>query len=138
MTFFEEFQHWFTVFEEDVIAIILKIRQGISILTHEIDLVLNWIANNVSDIAKNMRLVESIILTVAPTPAVEAAIATANAAMAALNAYAQAHKLGQSTVQSAIDGYTAYKQAQAAASAAVAIAASDPASTPTFSFAMVA
>lgn len=138
MSFFTDIEHWFTVFEEDVIAIILKIRQGFEILVHEIDLVLNWIANNVATIASDMKLVESIILAVSPTPAVEAAIATANAAMAALNAYAQAHKLGQSTVQSAIDGYTAYKQAQAAASQAVAIAAYDPASTAPLAFAMVA
>lgn len=137
MSFFDEIEHWFTVFEEDVIAIILKIRQGFEVLAHEIDLVLNWIANNVATIASDMKLVESIILTVSPTPAVEAAIAVANSAMVALNAYAQAHKLGQSTVQSAIDGYTAYKQAQAAASQAVAIAVCDPASTAPLAFAMV-
>jgi hypothetical protein len=136
MSFFDDIEHWFTVFEEDVIAIILKIRLGIKVLIEDVNLVLNWIENNVSSIAKNMQLVESIIVAVSPTPAVMAAIATANSAMIALNAYAQAHAAGLSTVQSAVDGYTAYKQAQAAAAAAVAIAASDPASTPVGLYAM--
>ena len=130
MSFFTEVEHWFTVFEEDIVTIILKIKQGFTVLAHEIDIVLNWVANNVATIAKDMQLVESIILTVSPTPAVETAIAVANEAMVALNAYAQAHKLGQSTAQAAVDGYNAFKQAQAAASQAVAISLTTPALAP--------
>src|SRR5208337_4951428 len=128
MTFFTSVEHFFTVFEADVVAVVIKIKQGEEVLANDISLVLNWIVNNVGTIASDLQLVESVVVAVAPTPAVEVAIATANEAMTALNAYAQAHAAGQSTVQAALDGYTAYKQAQAAAATAVAAAAASPVS----------
>lgn len=120
MSFFTSIEHYFTVFEEDVVAIAIKIKNEIPVLEADIAKVLNWITNNVGTIAQDLQLVESVVVSVAPTPAVLAAVATANEAMTALNAYAQAHAQGLSTAQSALNGYNAYKQAQAAASQAVA------------------
>ena len=135
MSFFSQIEHFFTVFETDVVAVVIKIKQAEEVAAHEVSLVLNWIANNVGTIAQDLQLVESVAVAVAPTPQVLVAIATANEAMAALNAYAQAHALGQSTAQAAINGYTAFKQAQAAASTAVAAATSSSPSTPVLALA---
>ena len=130
MTFFTSIEHFFTVFEEDVIAIAIKIKNEVPVVEADVAKVLNWITNNVGTIAQDLQLVESVVVSVAPTPAGLAAVDTANEAMTALNAYAQAHANGLSTAQSALNGYNAYKQAQAAASQAVAISLSTPPSQP--------
>jgi len=127
MSFFTSIEHFFTVFEEDIVAIVIQIKNEVPVIEADISKVLNWITNNVATIAKDLQLVESIVVSVAPTPAVLAAVATANEAMTALNAYAQAHASGLSNAQAALNGYNAYKQAQAAASQAVAISLSTPA-----------
>jgi hypothetical protein len=137
MSFFTSVEHVFVVFEADVVAVVVKIKQAEEVASREIGLVLNWIANNVGTIAQDLQLVESVAVAVAPTPQVLAAVATANEAMAALNTYAQAHALGQSTAQAAINGYTAFKQAQAAASTAVAAATSSSPSTPVLALAIL-
>jgi hypothetical protein len=120
-----------TVTEQDVVALVVKVKQGIALAAHEINAGLGWIANETPNIAADIQQAASLVqlagvVDPAAEPEVVAAVAAANTAVAGLNAFATAYKSGTGTAQSVVAGYTAIKAAQSAAANAAAIAASAP------------
>lgn len=131
MTILSWLEDALTVTEKDVVAIIVKVKQGVALAESEISAALGWIANNASVIASDVQQVSSILLaagTIDPAvaPEVQAAVAAANLAVAGLNTFASAYNSGAGTVQSVVAGYTAIKNAQSAVAKAAAVAVSAP------------
>ena len=131
MTILSWLEDALTVTEKDVVAIIVKVKQGIELAETEISAALGWIANNSGTIASDVQQVSSILLaagTIVPAaaPEVDAAVAAANVAVAGLNQFASAYKSGSGTVASVVAGYTAIKQAQSAVANATALAVAAP------------
>jgi len=120
-----------TVTENDVVAIVVKVKQGVELAAHEVSAALGWIADNTPAIAADIQQVSSIIqlagvVDPAAAAGVTAAVAAANTAVAGLNAFASAYNNGSGNAASVVAGYTAIKQAQAAVASATAIAVSAP------------
>ena len=128
MSIFTTIEHLFIEAETDVVALVAKAKNGLTLAAHDVNIALVWIANNTPQIAKDLTMAESLIVStgVANDPRVAAAIVSANLAMVGLNAFSASAKAGQLTPQSVVDGYLAVKQAQSAAAEASAAAASAP------------
>lgn len=128
MSFWDSVKGFFVTAEADVIAIVVKAKQEIDLVAHEIDLALGWIANNtpaiVADIEQVLGIVQAIGIV---NPQVEAAVTAAHEAVAALDVFATAYKNGSGSAQSVVAGYAALQQAKAAAAAAKSVAVSTPA-----------
>ena len=123
-SWFTELEGFFTTTETDVVNLIAKIKQGVDVAQNDIHGVVKWVANNAPAIASDIQQVLLIVQALGVvSPQVELAIAAANAAVVALNAFAAAQKAGQSDATSVIAGYTAVKQAQAAVAQAGVAAA---------------
>jgi len=118
---------FFRTTEDDIIKVLGKIKDEAVVLPGEINSALKWLAGNTPAIASDIQAVLSIVevLGVATNPAVATAVADANLAVTALNAYAAASKAGKPNVQAVVQGYVALQQANAA----VALAKSASAST---------
>lgn len=130
MSFFDRLRSFIVETEADVVAVVAKIKTEEEVVASEINSALHWIASNTPAIAADIESVVGIAETVgvAGNPEVAAAIAAANIAVTALNAFASASNSGKSNTQAVLSGYVAVKQAQAAvASAAAAAVASKPA-----------
>jgi hypothetical protein len=125
MSWLSNVENFFVTTEQDVLKIIVKVKQDIQIADHEINLALAWIADHAPAIAADIEGVLSIVQVAGlANPAVGVAIAAANEAVVALNAYATAYQKGQGTAASVVQGYSAFKQAQAAAASAASVAVS--------------
>ena len=121
------FTSWFTTAEADVLKIIQVIKTEEQILASDISKALKWVADNTPQIAADIQQVLSLVQAVGiVNPEVEAAIATANTAVSALNAYAASYKSGSGTPQAVLAGVAAYKNAQSAVATATAAAVSAP------------
>ena len=118
---------FFQTTEADLIKVLGKIKDDAVILPGEINAALKWLAGNTPAIAADIQSVLSIVevLGVATNPAVATAVADANLAVTALNAYAAASNAGKPNVQAVVQGYVALQQANAA----VAVAKSASAAT---------
>ena len=122
MSIFSAIGWFFSVTEQDVLALIVKIKQAEAVVARDISAALGWIADNTPAIVADIEQVLSIVQVVGiADPKVELAVTAANEAVAALNAYATAYKNGTGTVQAVVSGYSALKQAQAAAATATAV-----------------
>ncbi len=125
MSFWTSLKKFFVTSEQDVLGIIVKIKQDVDILESDISAALKWIADNTPAIAADIESVLSVVQAIGiPNPAVQVAVTAANEAVLALNAYATAYKNGTGTAQAVIAGYSALKQAQAAAANAASAAVS--------------
>ncbi|MCW2317108.1 hypothetical protein M2322_002662 [Rhodoblastus acidophilus] len=125
MSFLSKVESFFVTTEADVVTILAKVKQAVQVAEHDIATGLQWIAGHAPQIAADLQQAESIIVTlgVANDPRVAAAITAANLAVAGINKVAADVKAGQTTVQTLVDGYAAYKQAQASAALASSAAA---------------
>ena len=83
---------------------------------------LQWVAGQVPTIATDLQVVEGLIVALgfSTNPNVATAIADANLAVQALNAFAAAENAGNTDAQAVVNGYVALKQAQAAVASATA------------------
>lgn len=123
MTFFTTIESLWQKNETFVLGVIVNIKGGVAVLEKDISAANVWIISHAVTITAD---IESIIgIVQAATAAgivlpsgISAAVATANEAVAALNAYAAAAGSGTNTANALIAGYTAAKQASAAHSAA--------------------
>jgi hypothetical protein len=125
------FESVLTVTEKDVVALVIKVKQGIVLANHEIHAALGWIANEAPTIAADIQQVSTILeiagtIDPAAAPEVEAAVAAANVAVAGLNKFASAYKSGSGTAAAVVAGYTAIKAAQSSVATATALAVSAP------------
>jgi len=120
---------FFRTTEADLIKVLGKVKDDMVILPGEINAALKWLAGNTPAIAADIQSVLSIVevLGVATNPTVATAVADANLAVTALNAYAAASNAGKPNVQAVVQGYVALQQANAA----VALAKSASAATVT-------
>ena len=126
------FMSFFQTTEADLIKVLGKIKDDVVVLPGEINAALKWLAGNTPAIAADIQSVLSIVevLGVATNPAVATAVADANLAVTALNAYAAASNAGKPNVQAVVQGYVALQQANAAvalAKSASAITVAAPA-----------
>jgi hypothetical protein len=124
-----------SVGEADVVAIVIKVKQGAELVAHEINAALGWIADNTPAIAADIQQAASLIqlagvIDPLAEPEVQAAVIAANTAVASLNAFANAYKSGTGTAAAVVAGYSAIKNAQSAAAKATALAASAPVTAP--------
>lgn len=123
MTFFTTIESLWQKNETFVLGVIVNIKGGVAVLEKDIAAANVWIVSHAVTVTAD---IESIIgIVQAATAAgivlpsgISAAVATANEAVAALNAYAAAAGSGTNTANALIAGYTAAKQASAAHSAA--------------------
>jgi predicted oxidoreductase (fatty acid repression mutant protein) len=136
---FTGLENFFTTTEADVVAVIAKIKAAIPVVENDINAVVRWVVNNTPTIAADIQQVERIVTALGfVNPEVSAAIAAANTAVVALNAFAASEKAGQSNVQSAVNGYIAVKQAQASVAQAAVAAAAAPSTASTAAAAVAA
>lgn len=127
---FTDIQNFFTTTEADVVDVIARIKADIPVVESDINAVVRWVVNNTPTIAADIQQVEQIITALGVVnPQVQLAISAANTAVVALNAFAASEKAGQSNIQSAVNGYVAVKQAQAAVAQAAVAAAQAPSAT---------
>ena len=134
MSFISEVESLFVTTEQDVVNWIADIKQGLAVAEADITNGLNWVASEVPNIVTALQatvgLVEKVGL--ASNPEVAAAIAAANVAVTALNAFAAAQNAGIAAGTSPLQvdgtalvaGFTAVKQSQASNALAMAAAAS--------------
>jgi len=131
MTWFTDVEHFFTTTEQDVLKLIAKIKADVQVIESELDSGLRWVANNAPAIANDIQGVLTLVQTAGiVSPQVEAAIAMANTAVVALNAFSHSLKAGQSTPQALVQGYVAVKSAQAATAQAAVAAANSKSAAP--------
>jgi len=126
------FMSFFQTTEADLIKVLGKIKDDVVILPGEINAALKWLAGNTPAIAADIQSVLSIVevLGVATNPAVATAVADANLAVTALNAYAAASNAGKPNVQAVVQGYVALQQANAAVALAKSASAITVSVTP--------
>ena len=129
MSFADNFKNWFKTTEAEVLAVIVKVKQGIEFAEHEVLAGFRWLEDHVDDIATAVSAVSGVVGSLAGAgvvipPTVLKAVADANAAVQGLNAMVASQQKG--TPQALIDGYVAAKQAWAAADAATLAVATAP------------
>lgn len=126
MSFWTDVEHFFQTTESDVLTLIAKIKAEVPVVENDINGALRWVANSAPSIAAAITEVAALVEQVGiMNPTVLNAIADANKAIVALNAFASSMQKGQGTAASVVAGYVAVKSAQgAAATAAVAAASS--------------
>lgn len=130
MSFWQVVKNALIETEQDVIAVIAKIRQDGAVAVKDVEKAIAWAANNAPVVASE---IESVVqfasrIGIASNPEFAAAIVAADAAVAALDAFAKQYKSQGATLandaSAAVAGYVAAKQAQGAAALAAAAAAS--------------
>lgn len=128
MSFLSTIENLFSETEIEVIALVVAVKKGESVVASDIDKAIKWVVSETPAIVANLQgavaLVEEV--GVASNPDVAIAITAANAAVTALNAFAAASNSGSTDAQAIVQGYVAVKQAQASAASAAAAAASVP------------
>lgn len=127
------FTRFFQATEHDVIAVISAFRTNGPLIVADINKAMNWVVAQTPAIAADIQMASSLAMSVgvAADPRVALAIAAANEAVVALNAFANASAAnkaaGQTDTQAhaaaLVQGYVAIKQASAAVSAASIAAA---------------
>jgi len=131
MTWYTDIEHFFKTTEEDVLALIAKIKTEAAVIETDIHAALRWVSNQAPAIAADVQMVANLIKTVGViNPTVEAAIQAANIAVIGINAFANATKAGKNDTAAVVQGYVAVKQAQAAVATAATAAAQSPSPAP--------
>ena len=122
MTIIDNIEAWFVETEAQVQQVIVQINQEVPVVEAQVHSALKWVAGQVPAIATDLQVVTSLItaLGFSANPNVATAIADANLAVQALNAFAAAETAGTSDTQAIVNGYVALKQAQAAVASATA------------------
>ena len=125
MSFWTDVEHFFKTTESDVLAVIAKIKAEVPVIEADINNALRWVANAAPSIAASVTEVATLVEQVGiMNPTVVKAIADANKAVVAINAFANAMQKGQGTAASVVAGYVAVKSAQSSAATAAVAAAS--------------
>jgi hypothetical protein len=126
MDFITSVEHFFETTEQDIVALLAKVKSGAQVVETDLAAALKWLAGNAGTISTDVQYTASVVKALGATsdPKVAAAVADANLAVASLNSFAAAYNSGQGTVTAVVQGYTALKQAQAATATAVAAATS--------------
>lgn len=116
---------WWKTTEADVISVITKVKADTVIAEADVHAALNWISAETPAIVAGLQTALGIAEAVGVVTVPE--LAAANAAVAALNAFAEMHNKGNNSAatdaKSVVAGYVAYTQANAAINAAKASAA---------------
>lgn len=130
MSFLSVITNLFSDTETEVVALVVDIKKGVSVAKADLSKAISWLKTNAPTIESDLQGAVAIVeeLGVASNPDVALAVTAANATVTALNAFVAASQAGASNPQAVVQGYVAYKQAQATAASAAAAAAS---STPT-------
>lgn len=107
---------WFKpqIIEDDVLLLIAKIRAGLAIVVADIKAVLNWIDANAGTIVADLEAILALLTKLGggANPELAALVAAANAAVVALNAYADSRAKGGSQASAVVDGYLAINKAK--------------------------
>lgn len=114
--------------EADVVAVISDVAAGVTLLESQISAALKWIAGEVPTIVTDLQTAVGLAQQVGIVTPAE--LTAANAAVAALNAFATSTNAGNGTAESVVSGYVAYKQAVASVATATASAAAAATQTP--------
>ena len=133
MSFLDTIKSVFTSSEQTAVKVITAVKTGVAVAEADAQKALSWIAGNAPTIAAAVVEVEQMIAAIAdvnPTVAsntdVTKAIAEANQAVDALNAFATAANTGKNDAQAVVSGYVAFQQAAASAATAKAAIAGVP------------
>lgn len=128
---------WFTTTEADVVALIGKIKAEVAVAEADVTEALNWVAKQTPTVAAALQEVLGVVevIGVGSNPEVATAIAAANAAVTALNAFAAAQTSpAVQTIQTdgaaVVAGYQALTQSLASQAAVKAAAATAAAPAP--------
>lgn len=129
MSFMQNLKNFFQTTETEVLAVIVKIKNGIVYAEQEVANGLSWLEGHAGEISDSVNTVAGVVGSLAGAgiaipPAVQQAVKDANAAVQGLNAMVASQEKG--TPQALIDGYVAAKQALAAANAAKLSIAATP------------
>jgi hypothetical protein len=129
LSFIDNLKKFFTTTEQDVVLLLVEIKTGAAVAAHEIAAGLAWVEQHTADITTGIQQVTTLVTGIAAvTPSlknnatIQKAVTEANAAVAALNAYASAAQSGDQA-QALVNGYVAFQQANSAVSTARAVAA---------------
>lgn len=114
--------NWWSTTEQDVIALISKAKTDTIAAEKDINNALKWISAETPAIVGGLQTALQIASMFGVVTAPE--LAAANAAVTALNAFANAQNTGKNDVQSVVNGYIAYTQAASAVNSAKAAAVS--------------
>ena len=112
------FLSWWSTTEEDVVNILAKVKADVTVAQKDIDTAIKWISAQTPFIVADLQVALQIAQMFGVVTAPE--VVAANAAVAALNAFADAQKIGKTDLQSVANGYVAYTQAAAAVNSAKA------------------
>jgi hypothetical protein len=131
-SFLTNLENFFQTTEADIVAIVIDIKNGLAVAESDINTAMKWFAAQIPGIVSGIQQVESVAqqLGVTNNAEVAAGIVAANAAVAALNAFAASENSGASNTSAVVAGFIAVKQSQAAAASAAAAAAGAPVKTP--------
>lgn len=128
MSFMSSLQNFISETEADVVKVVTAIKADMAVIASDLVAAEHWIASNTpaiaADIQQVLGLVEAVGITANPEVAI--AVAAANTAVTALNAFANASNTGATPTQAVVAGYVAVKQAQSAVSSAMAAAVTAP------------
>lgn len=112
------FTSWWSTTETDVVNLLAKVKADVAVAQKDIDAAVKWIASQTPTIVADLQIALKIAQMFGVVTAPE--IVAANAAVAALNAFATAQSAGKTDIQSVATGYVAYTQAAAAVNSAKA------------------
>lgn len=112
------FTSWWSTTEKDIVNILAKVKGDAVVAQKDINSAMKWIAAQTPAIVGDLQVALQIAQMFGVVTAPE--IVAANAAVAALNAFATAQNTGKTDLQSVANGYVAYTQAAAAVNAAKA------------------
>lgn len=123
-SFFTAVQNWIVETESQVQQVIVQIQTEIPVAEAAINSALKWVANQAPTVASDVQIVTGLIAQMGMTsnPNIAQAVTEANVAVQALNAFAAAENTGTSNAQAVVNGYVAFKQAQASVASATAAA----------------
>ena len=124
---------WWRTTEADVLAAIVGMKSGIEVVENDILKALSWVNSNIPAINADIAEINGALKTIVGSGIVtipdniHAAIADANRAVAALNAYQATVAAGGSQTTALVAGYTAIKSAQSATALATLAVVNAPA-----------
>lgn len=119
------FARFFNDTETEVMSVIAAIKNDAPVVLADIHKALDWIAGQTPAIVADLQMATRLAIAVGAvsSPEMLAAVAAANEAVVALNAFAAAKQAGTADAAAVVQGYIAVKKANAAVASASAAAA---------------
>lgn len=131
MSIWTTIENEFTTTETWVLSFIVKLQAGVEMAITDFQAFWSWIGAHAGDITSGVQMVTTAVNEIQAAglpvpPAATTAIEAMNVAVQGLDAAVAASNAGQSSVQVALAGYTAAKQAASSVQTALGAVATGP------------